>query len=93
MFSVSWGFGGCFSVDQFRLLPEAWGLCDCDDMMIYSRSFKPNHGDVISMFYDMIVFTVCYCFPVSMCEVEVYVFELPDLTIFESRSVIFDNHF
>ena len=57
-------------------------------MMIWSRSFEPNHGDVISMLYDMIVFTVCYCFPVSMCEAEVYVFELPDLTTFESRSVI-----
>ena len=45
------------------------------------------------MLYDMIVFTICYCFPVSLCEAEMYVFEIPDLTIFESRSVIFDNHF
>ena len=37
--------------------------------------------------------TGCYCFLVSLCEDEVYVFEIPDLTIFESRSVIFDNHF
>ena len=40
---------------------------------------------------------VCfYCLlllPVFLCEAEVYVNELPDLIIFESRSVIFDNHF
>ena len=32
----------------------------------------------------MDVFTSCYCFPVSLRETEVYVFELPNLTIFES---------
>ena len=44
------------------------------------------------MLYDMTAFTVCYCFPVFLCKAEVYEDELPDLIIFESRSVIFDNH-
>ena len=86
------GCGVVLALTSPRLLPEARGLCDCDDIMICSRFFsKPNHGDVLicSM---MDVFTVCYCYPVFLCEAEVYVFELPDLTIFESRSVIFDNH-
>ena len=30
----------------------------------------------------------CYCFQVSLCEAEVYVYEIPNLTIFESRLVI-----
>ena len=64
---------GCSSINQFRLLPEA-RVCECDVMMISSRSFQTNQDNVIvcSM---MDVFTVCYCFPVSLCEVEVYVFE------------------
>ena len=41
----------------------------------------------------MDVFTACYCFPISLCKAEVYVYETPDLTIFDSRSVIFDNYF
>ena len=89
--SMLWVLWGWFSVDQFRLSPEARG-CECDVMMIFSRSFQTNQGNVIvcSM---MDVFTVCYCFLISLCEAEVYVFEIPNLTIFESQSVIFDNHF
>ena len=47
------------------------------------------------MLYDLIVFTICYCFMSSCAKLKciyIYIYELPDLTIFESRSVIFDNH-
>ena len=51
---------------------------------------KPTMVICGSALWWMFVFTACYCFPVFMCEAEVYVHEIPDLTIFESRSVILE---
>ena len=47
------------------------------------------------MLYDLWIID-CYCFLVSLCGAEVYVYEISDLTIFSHWSVIFDflsSHF
>ena len=59
-------------------------------MLIWSRSLETNHGDMWICSMMDVCFTVCYCFPVFLCEAEVYVPEIPDLTILGHRSVIFD---
>ena len=57
-------------------------LCCHDDFLI--SIFKPNHGNVSGILYDVCGFIDCYCFPVFLCEAEVYVYEIPNLTTFES---------
>ena len=81
--SMLLGIWGCSSVDHFRLLPELRSYVNVMLWWFGLDLSKPNHGDVMicSM---MDVFTICYCFPISLWEVEVYVYEIPDLTIFES---------
>ena len=53
---------------------------------------ETNHGDMwICSMMDVCIYCLLLL-PVFLCEAEVYVKELPDLIIFESQSVIYDNH-
>ena len=66
-----WVFGVCPSLTSLGHLPEAWGFCVCEVMMIWFRSFILNYGNVSGMFYDVSWSIDCYCFPVFSCETEV----------------------
>ena len=61
-------------------------------MMSCSRSLETNHGDMWICSMMDVCFYCLLLLASFFCEAEVYGNELPDLIIFESRSVIFDNH-
>ena len=81
-------FGDDLVLTSPRLLSEAWEFMHVMIWWFGLDLLKPTMVMWFCIWWD--VFTICYCFPVFLCEAEVYVHEIPDLTILGHRSVIFD---
>ena len=93
---LCFGFGLTRVLTSLRMLPEAWELCDCDAMLIWSQSFVLNHGNVSDMLYELFWCIDCYCFPVFSCETEVKCMTFLTKPFLSPRSVIFgflSSHF
>ena len=83
LYVICFGFLGLTRLlTSYRMSTRGSGGMICDVMlMIFDVDFlNPTiwHALCCVWFID------CYCFPVSLCEAKVYVYEILDLTIFES---------